>query len=63
MNKNIFAFTGAGINYPGFLSINEEDGKTSFSVRTDGNPNASIVYLPKEKLAELVNNLTIKLKD
>ncbi len=54
--KNIHAFTETGpAYYPGYISINEENGVISITVRSSGNnnPPGAFIRLDTEQLAAL----------
>lgn len=48
--KNIHAFTETGATPPGYISINEEAGRLSVSVRTRGGQVPSIIEMNRDQL-------------
>jgi hypothetical protein len=58
-DRNIFAFTEPGADYPGFISINRKDGEIVVTVRSKGNGGnkQAELTLPQDKLDELIYSL------
>ena len=53
MRKNIFAYTNGASN-PGYISVNEEDdGRVTVAVRSNGAQVPSAIELPRDELANL----------
>lgn len=59
IDRNIFAYTEPGADYPGFISINRRDGEIVVTVRAQGNGGnkQAELTLPQEKLDELIYSL------
>lgn len=54
MRKNIFAHTDIGASNPGYISVNEEDdGRVTVAVRSNGAQVPSAIELPRDELANL----------
>lgn len=51
--KNIFAFTETGASNPGYVSINDNDGRVTVSVRSRRAQTAGVVELSRDQLQEL----------
>lgn len=48
--KNIHAFTETTTTPPGYISINEEEGKLTVSVRTRGAQTAGMIEMNRDQL-------------
>lgn len=60
MNRNIYAYTAPGANFPEFISINDNDGKVEVTVRgPSGDAQAPTVLaeLPEAELPKLIEAL------
>lgn len=55
--ENIFAYTVPTTSLPAYVSLNEREGVVELSVRTSGQPNASVINLSDEELERLSNNI------
>ena len=55
--KNIHAHTDTRHSSPGYISINDEDGRITVSVRTRGGQVPSIVELNRDELQALCNDI------
>lgn len=57
MQRNIFAYTAPGADFPEYVSINERNGKIVLTARDRGAANLADVELPREKIADLIQSL------
>lgn len=60
MQRNIYAYTAPGANFPEFISINDNDGKVEVTVRgPSGDAQAPTVLaeLPKDEVPSLIEAL------
>lgn len=55
--KNIHAFTETTTTPPGYISINDNEGKLSVSVRTRGAQNVSFIELNRDQLEEMMSDI------
>lgn len=55
--KNIHAFTETTTTTPGYISISEEEGKLTVSVRTRGGQVPSTIEMDRDQLADLCANV------
>lgn len=55
-DRNIFAYTAPGADFPEFISINRKDGRIEITVRSQGNGGnqMALMVLPQDKLDELI---------
>jgi hypothetical protein len=55
-DRNIFAYTAPGADFPEFLSINRKDGRIEITVRSQGSggEKMGLMVLPQDKLDELI---------
>lgn len=53
MNKNIYAWTAPGVNYPAFVSINETDKGVVMSIREEGRMHVLAIPLSDEELSRI----------
>ena len=51
--KNIHAFTETNTTPPGYISINDEAGRLTVSVRTRGGQTAGMIELNRDQLAAM----------
>lgn len=57
MRKNIFAHTDTGASNPGYISVNEEDdGRITVALRSNGAQVPSVIELSRDELANLAAN-------
>lgn len=59
--KNIYAFTEVNTTPPGYISINEELGKITVSVRTRGAQVPSTIEMTQEELKALAYSIEMYL--
>lgn len=55
-DRNIFAYTAPGADFPEFISINRKDGRIEITVRSQGagGNQMGLMVLPQDKLDELI---------
>jgi hypothetical protein len=55
-DRNIFAYTAPGADYPEFISINRKDGRIEVTVRSQGSggDKMGLMVLPQDRLDELI---------
>lgn len=56
-DRNIFAYTAPGADFPEYLSINRRDEKIVVTVRSHGLSGPAEMTLPQDKLDELIHAL------
>ncbi len=54
MQRNIFAYTAPGADFPEYLSINEYNGKIKVTARDKGAANLVDLELPRGELLKLL---------
>jgi len=64
MKKNYHAFTGYTISYPEYISVNQEDnGKVSITVRSDGTPICSSISITQSHALKLAQDIIEGIKE
>lgn len=61
MQRNIFAYTAPGADFPEYVSINEHNGKIVLTARSKGATNLVDLDLPRGELLKLLDALRSEL--